>query len=734
MTGCPASISGPRDARRMALPSRASDSPAPPEPPDRHASPDHRVRETRRAACSVWRRPAPDIAVRAPRPGQQESSALTTGRTGWNKGGHERCSRGPPDAADVAPAATRRFARRRDAEGDGGPVISVSQSSLILLIAAAVSFALNRLLAPLLARYAVAQPNARSSHTQPTPQGGGIAVVVGADIPGAARRRRRCPGRRARSAELAALWPLAAAVLLLAATRAPRDDMEFHLSVAPRFLAQFIAVGLVVAALPAEARIVPLLPWWVERAVLFLAGVYAVNVVNFMDGLDWMTVAEVVPVTGGLWGLCRSAGALTPRGGPPSSVALVRRDHRLCAVQSTGRQALSRRCRQPADRPDAVLAAAATCRQRPSRGGAVWLPLYYIADATCHAGPLRLARGENVLRAHRMHFYQRATDRGYLGHRQWSRASSCAQCRAGLPWRSASLTVRPSTAWARICSRWRSAAWLVAGAAHPLRARQPLSRGRRTVFDTRTPASTAAARAAGRAAIPHAQLRPRAVEPPAGLLDPQPHGRHQRGQQPRHQVIAVPVGVADAGAVLEQGRERDQPQPRIEPPAEEPDPHEGRDRRRVERDRGVDVAGAGQPPGELLDRRDHVVARQVQMQDIGCRLEILRRRHHQGLRLAHIVGEQHGRVPEHPVVQRRHARAPRKPAKIAAARARWRRWSANRMRTQHHHAARQRHVGPHEGAERTISSAPHECAGATGGSSASSARGMSATRPASSRI
>ena len=43
---------------------------------------------------------------------------------------------------------------------------------------------------------------------------------------------------------------------------------------------------------------------------------------------------------------------------------------------------------------------------------AIELPLYYVADATVTLA-LRLVRRENVLRAHRMHFYQRATDRGY---------------------------------------------------------------------------------------------------------------------------------------------------------------------------------------------------------------------------------------------------------------------------------------------------------------------------------
>ena len=37
-----------------------------------------------------------------------------------------------------------------------------------------------------------------------------------------------------------------------------------------------------------------------ERALLLLGGVWFVNLVNFMDGIDWMTVAEVVPVTAGV--------------------------------------------------------------------------------------------------------------------------------------------------------------------------------------------------------------------------------------------------------------------------------------------------------------------------------------------------------------------------------------------------------------------------------------------------
>src|SRR5436190_1238272 len=47
----------------------------------------------------------------------------------------------------------------------------------------------------------------------------------------------------------------------------------------------------------------PLLPWWFERICLLAAGVWFVNLVNFMDGIDWMMVAETVPLTAAMVGL-----------------------------------------------------------------------------------------------------------------------------------------------------------------------------------------------------------------------------------------------------------------------------------------------------------------------------------------------------------------------------------------------------------------------------------------------
>ena len=271
---------------------------------------------------------------------------------------------------------------------------------LIFLIATAASAGLILALWPLLARYAVARPNARSSHSTPTPQGGGIAVVAAISVA-------LLVAAAIEPATMLGLWPLAIALLLLAAVGACDDII--HLSVAPRFVAQFIAVSIVVATLPHEARIVPLLPWWVERAALLIAGVYAVNVANFMDGLDWLTVAEVVPVTAGLC-LLSFLGALSPQ---DTAVALTL----LGAVIGFA----------PFNRPVARLFLGDVgslpiglltfwlLLRLAAEGhvvAALLLPLYYVGDATVTL-LRRLARRENVLQAHRSHFYQRATDCGF---------------------------------------------------------------------------------------------------------------------------------------------------------------------------------------------------------------------------------------------------------------------------------------------------------------------------------
>ena len=163
------------------------------------------------------------------------------------------------------------------------------------LLAFFVSIALIVLIRPWLLRHAIARPNARSSHHTPVAQGAGIAVVLAA---------------LALTWACILLWPrlspgqaegfliVSAAAIVLTILGA-LDDMR-SLPATVRLIAQGIAVGDVMIALPDELRLLPQLPWWMDRACLLIAGVWFVNVTNFMDGIDWMTVAEVVPVTGAM--------------------------------------------------------------------------------------------------------------------------------------------------------------------------------------------------------------------------------------------------------------------------------------------------------------------------------------------------------------------------------------------------------------------------------------------------
>jgi UDP-N-acetylmuramyl pentapeptide phosphotransferase/UDP-N-acetylglucosamine-1-phosphate transferase len=285
--------------------------------------------------------------------------------------------------------------------GDGGPGMPVL--GLVLIVAGAISAALIVVLRPLLVRYALARPNARSSHREPTPQGGGIAVVAAALAAlwlGAALS----PPGFAASAQLPALT---LAALVLALTGAV-DDIR-GLGAAPRLVLQAIAVGAIVATLPANFSIIPQLPRPLELAILLLGGMWFVNLVNFMDGIDWMTVAEVVPVAAGvaLLGLIGAAPA------PAVLVALALLGGMIGFA--------------PFNRPVARLFLGDVgslpiglmlgwilllLAGRGHLVAALLLPLYYLADASITLGR-RLLRRERVWEAHRTHFYQRATERGF---------------------------------------------------------------------------------------------------------------------------------------------------------------------------------------------------------------------------------------------------------------------------------------------------------------------------------
>src|SRR5262249_22959613 len=150
-------------------------------------------------------------------------------------------------------------------------------------------------------------------------------------------------------------------------------------------------------------------PWWIDRLFLVVAGVWFVNLVNFMDGIDWMMVVEVLPVTAGL-ALAAYFDAL-----PPLEM--------LIALALFGAMIGF----APFNRPGARLfigdvgslpIGLLLCwllMQLAVRGhltAALLLPLYFVTDTTVTL-IRRTISGEPITQAHRSHFYQLATERGW---------------------------------------------------------------------------------------------------------------------------------------------------------------------------------------------------------------------------------------------------------------------------------------------------------------------------------
>jgi UDP-N-acetylmuramyl pentapeptide phosphotransferase/UDP-N-acetylglucosamine-1-phosphate transferase len=274
-------------------------------------------------------------------------------------------------------------------------------SLFAVVLAAACSACLTWALQPLLLRYALARPNARSSHRIPTPQGAGIAVVAatllvaGAIIASAGATDPRMLGAVFGASLFIAIVGFA-------------DDLK-SLPVSLRLTLQALTIGAILFTTSGTLRITPSWPLWIERGLLLLAGLWFVNLVNFMDGLDWMTVAEVVPITGAMIVL----GSL---GEFPASATIVAAA--LCGAMAGfapfNRPVAKVFLGDVGSLPIGLLLGWCLLELafRQHVIAALLLPLYYLADATVTLWR-RVIRREPFWTAHRSHFYQRATDNGF---------------------------------------------------------------------------------------------------------------------------------------------------------------------------------------------------------------------------------------------------------------------------------------------------------------------------------
>ena len=152
---------------------------------------------------------------------------------------------------------------------EAAPLISLlfnyQLSPLIAFLAGSIlSWGLLLLLIPILRRNLIDNPNSRSSHTSPTPRGGGLSfVIVGSLLAPLA-------GNTQLSRSLIISIPLALIGFL---------DDSFGISALFRFTAQLLTgIGLI------EIASVPGRLW--EHLLILTVIISIINFINFMDGID----------------------------------------------------------------------------------------------------------------------------------------------------------------------------------------------------------------------------------------------------------------------------------------------------------------------------------------------------------------------------------------------------------------------------------------------------------------
>jgi UDP-N-acetylmuramyl pentapeptide phosphotransferase/UDP-N-acetylglucosamine-1-phosphate transferase len=271
----------------------------------------------------------------------------------------------------------------------------------VVASAAALSSVLIYVLKPVLVRYLLAHPNERSSHVRATPQGAGVGVMLALFIVLTAVQ----------------LWwpqavsgPLLFPAILAAAglTVLGLIDDARSLPVSWRFAGQILAALVLALSLPRDLRILPdLLPFWVERGLVAFGTVYLINAINFLDGIDWITAAQVVPMTLGV-------AALAFLGAVPTNVGTLA----LALLGAMLGFAVFNKHPAQVFLGDAgslpiglLLALMLSFVAGANVAAALLLPLYTLLDS----GMTLIRRSynrEHIFSAHRSHFYQRAVIAG----------------------------------------------------------------------------------------------------------------------------------------------------------------------------------------------------------------------------------------------------------------------------------------------------------------------------------
>jgi Fuc2NAc and GlcNAc transferase len=268
----------------------------------------------------------------------------------------------------------------------------------------------------------VLEPNHRSSHVQPTPSGGGLGIAVAGSLVGIGLDF---------VSGWASGWFVAALAIVLAAVSL-WDDVQ-HLPARVRFGVQVaVCAGLLLLLgdLPgtfllrgdAAEGVNFQLFGWIVSALLLLAGVWWINLFNFMDGLDGIAGSQAVFMLAAgaglavwnqpflvtdpawVWAVCIAAATLgfLPLNWPPAKIFMGDVGSTYLAFMIF---------------VVALISLHAGWFGSPLAGFATWLTLgaVFVVDATVTL-LVRMASGERWYEAHRTHVYQKLARR-WGGHR-----------------------------------------------------------------------------------------------------------------------------------------------------------------------------------------------------------------------------------------------------------------------------------------------------------------------------
>lgn len=162
--------------------------------------------------------------------------------------------------------------------------MTATYTIVLALSAFLFSFAGTALLLWLLPRLHVLDvPNARSNHANPTPRGGGLAVII--------------PAAGFLTVAGAHSGPILGTLALMLISF--MDDRK-PLPVRMRLAVQAAAVAFALSGFDYGLVFQGILPWWLDRLAAGIIWLWFINLYNFMDGIDEITALHTVSVMAGL--------------------------------------------------------------------------------------------------------------------------------------------------------------------------------------------------------------------------------------------------------------------------------------------------------------------------------------------------------------------------------------------------------------------------------------------------